>query len=1527
MPFGKMYKNKIGARFRGINILLIILVMAAVTAIIAVIISVIGARNSRDLITSTSIEVAARFNTYISKDLALVENASLSKTVSDWFADEENPAKKAAAYDEMMDYTNLLHDPHMFFSVNKTMVEYTFMSETTLTKFAAFDKLNWSDPEDKRYISCIGSDNPYALSINIEKNTGERLLWIDHKVMKNGIIVGAFGSGLQIRPLFDDIFSLFDNKKIRGYVIDNEGIIQMDSTIPAYDSDEKEIHIHAIDSDPVFTVAIDSFMDSIKGLFDSGSQAKAVKLAKGPYGYASIAPIENTDWSVVILMNRILFADVLYLLPLFLALLAVFFLYALAGDLFARRMVFLPLARLIENAQESTRENAPESALKSGPDKTNSSGDEIDDLAQNIRKMGELIKTHQQESERRGNLLRAIKNTASILLAAAVEEGFSVSLLTAMEFIGNSADVDRVTIWRNVVIDGILYFDYQYGWVNSGSRMRNSVRTGARFPYGAIIDLEERLTRGEYVNGPVTGLSPAVQDLLRPYETKSILAVPVHIKDHFWGFVNFDDCRNERSFTGDEINILGSASLMMINAMNLNEQAAKVREALQRTRLIMDAMPLSTLLWDKNFRRFDCNEEALRLFKIANKHELLERFFDFSPEFQSSGQSTKEMALTYLKRALNEGQCVFEWMYRLPDGTSIPSEVTLVRVRYDEDYVVVAYLRDLREYRQMMKKIEQRDSLLHAVNEMATVLLQSEENEMGSSLPYCMGMIGEAVGVDRVYLWKNHTWDGKLRCTRLYEWPGATDPQQDDKFTTDVLYDDKFPGWEETFLKGECINDLVRNLPPETQAQLTPRGVLSILMVPVFLSGEFWGFLGFDDCHSDRVFSETEVSILRSASLLITNVMLHNNMTANIQSSAIQLEAALNEARTASEAKTDFLTSMSHEIRTPLNTVVGLSQLTLAAGGLSEESSSNVEKIYYAGLTLLGLANDILDISKIESGKLELVPVEYDIPSLINNVITQSIIHRGAKPVKFILDINKELPVNLYGDDLRIRQILNNLLSNAFKYTREGEVELGIQCTREGTTVWMNIRVRDTGIGIHREDMDTMFDEYVKLDQKLNRGIEGSGLGLPIAKKLAELMDGSITVESEYGKGSVFTARVRQTYVNDAVIGPKTVKNLKNLRYSDKLIRKGSKLRRISLPDTRVLVVDDTSTNLDVAKGMMKPYGMQIDCVTSGQEAIDAIRDGKVKYNAVFMDHMMPEMNGIEAARIIREEIGTEYAKTVPIIALTANAIVGNEEMFLKEGFQAFLPKPLEMSSLDAVIKQWVCGPEREKHPEEKQVKVDGETVPDIRTGRERRMKSSRRSGIDRRTLGWKISGLDIVKGIAHFENDTESYLQVLRSYAVNTRPLLDTIKRVNRDNLDDYVITIHGIKSSSLGICADTVGTAAEALEKAADGGDIEFLNENNPAFLRAAGMLISDIEDMLRKIASENPKPLKTRPDDEILIRILSACENFRMDEVDAAMEELEYFEYTSDDGLSAWLRQNVDQMNFDQIIEKLSSLTKNP
>jgi len=636
--------------------------------------------------------------------------------------------------------------------------------------------------------------------------------------------------------------------------------------------------------------------------------------------------------------------------------------------------------------------------------------------------------------------------------------------------------------------------------------------------------------------------------------------------------------------------------------------------------------------------------------------------------------------------------------------------------------------------------------------------------------------------------------------------------------------------------------------------------------------------------------------------------------------------------QTSSEAKSIFLANMSHEMRTPLNAIIGLSEITLEIDDLDEEVHANIDKVYNSGMTLLSTVNDILDISKIEAGKFELIPVVYDVPSMINDAVVQNTLQIGEKPIKFVLSIDENLPMLLRGDELRLKQILNNLLSNAIKYTNEGIVELCINTYQEYVAedgiVVMTILVRDTGIGIRAENLGTLFENYAQMDLKANRNIKGTGLGLPITKMLTDLMGGSISVESKFGEGTTLTVRLMQEFVTEKVIGPEIVESLTSFHYSSKSRLKSSKEERIALSYARVLIVDDMETNLFVARGLMKPYKMHVDCVTSGVEAVNLMRDEKVRYDAIFLDHMMPEMDGIETLQAIRK-LGTEYAKTIPIIAFTANAVVGNEDMFLKKGFQAFISKPIKTTRLDEIIREWIRDEDKEKELgltgagqglDPMQVLASGQVL-ELRSGVERR------SGIDRRTINMGMAGLDMEKGINYFAGDEEAYFEVLRSFAASVPIRLEKIKEVREDELADYATIVHGIKGAGRTIFAKGVADIAEALEKQAKSGNYEFVVTHNPDLITSASKLVSEIDEKLLQLSMSNPKPRRDKPDEEILHSLLGACKSYDMDGVDTAVAALDEYEYESepDRNLVALLLRDAERMNFAEIIEELTQFLK--
>jgi PAS domain S-box-containing protein len=612
------------------------------------------------------------------------------------------------------------------------------------------------------------------------------------------------------------------------------------------------------------------------------------------------------------------------------------------------------------------------------------------------------------------------------------------------------------------------------------------------------------------------------------------------------------------------------------------------------------------------------------------------------------------------------------------------------------------------------------------------------------------------------------------------------------------------------------------------------------------------------------------------------------------------------KAEAASHAKTAFLANMSHEIRTPLNAVIGLSEIELL-NDLPGVTHENIEKIYASGSTLLGIINDILDISKIESGKFEVTPTIYDSASLISDTVHLNMTRLASKPINFRLELDEDLPSSLYGDEIRMKQILNNLLSNAFKYTREGSVTLGITCRVRGRIADLTYSVSDTGIGIKKEDMEKLFSQYKQFDSYANRKIEGTGLGLSITRSLVELMGGTIKVHSEYGKGSTFTVVVPQNIVDFAPIGPETAQNLRSFHIRQN--RSVNNFVRRRMTWGKVLIVDDVVTNQEVARGLMMPYGLTIHCASSGREAIDLVREGKIRYDIIFMDHMRPEMDGVEAVRIIRNEINTEYARSVPIIALTANALAGNQDMFLQRGFQASLFKPVDIVKLDKLLNEWIPGQGPDGEDAEPSYAGVASTPLD--------------SELDATIMNARIDGIDLAKGLSG-SGDAGTYLKILQSYATHIAELLDKIRDVSEETLAGYAITIHGIKGASLGIFAPGVGEMAQTLEDAAKRGDLNAVKAGNGAFIEATEALILNLRALLDRtlnLPGDRERQRLSEPDVALLEHLLDRTRHYDTSGMEAVMSELERFSYDSGDELVEWLRKKVNDLEYDEIVRRLA------
>ena len=1072
--------------------------------------------------------------------------------------------------------------------------------------------------------------------------------------------------------------------------------------------------------------------------------------------------------------------------------------------------------------------------------------------------------------ERSKKMVDVLSRAAAVFLSNRTET-FEDMMTAGMGMIAEMADIDRLNLWRNYSMPDGLHASQIYRWDRESGGTTEPIPELTSMSFDKIApSWEKTLRSGESINSPSRLLNE--KQLLASYGVVSVFITPIFIKEDFWGIVIFSDHRNERYFDDDCAEMMRSAAFLCANAVMRQEMEREIIKANRFSHAIIESMPVGMAIFKGNPPKIvDCNNKLAEMFETT-KQQIVIDYDVFSPKYLPNGRLASEHIRYNMNRTIAGETVNEEAPHQTADGRPVPCDLTLTRVKDEDEFIGLGFLYDMTKIR----KHEQELFNTQKTNALQLVKL---------NLAFKAAKIG---------LWDMEIIrDDPVNNKNIISWSN--------EFRAMLGFNDEsdFPNVISSF--HNCLHpDDAERVPNAIAAHMmdtTGKTPYNIEYRVIKKNGETAYIRATGETVRDN-----EGNPLRVAGTIM-DITEEKNILNN-------MEKLRMEAEEANKAKSAFLANMSHEIRTPLNAVIGLSDLILNSDeGLNEESRYRLEQINNAGATLLSTVNDILDISKIEAGKFELVPVKYDIPSMINDAVVQSILHRGEKPIEFVMDICENLPTHLFGDELRIKQILNNLLSNAFKYTLAGTVALTVNCVREGEDVLLNFIIKDTGVGIKQEDMTNLFNDYVQVDMGANRKVIGTGLGLSIANRLANLMDGNIAVESEYGKGSVFNVRLMQKHVTDDIIGPEVIKNLKNLSYSETSRQRLGALARISLPYARVLIVDDVVTNLDVAKGLMKPYNMQIDCVTSGWEAVEAMSNESIRYNAIFMDHMMPQMDGVEATKLIRE-MGTDYAENIPIIALTANAIMGNEEMFLSKGFQAFISKPIEISRLDAVIREWVRDKEQEKL-----------------YGREESSASLQQNNANRRVIEKIVPGLDIEKGIKRFSGDIDAYLEVLLSYVKNTPPLLISSQEAgkNRDCLADYETIVHGIKGSSRAIFAGEIADMAEALEGAANSGKYDYIDANNSIFIETALKLITDIEKMLEEIDVGNLKPKKEKPDNELLERLREACISYEMNKVDAVMAELETFDYESDGELVIWLRENVEQTNFDDIAVRLSVLNE--
>ena len=971
-------KSKLAARYNLINLLFIIIILVITIVVASMMLGEMAESASIDYARSYTMESVDILSLHLNKEILLVQQASQAPELIDWFLDENDTQKKAAAFQKMELYARMQQLGSLSFAVSGSSNEYAINTGMTIDGFVPVNVLDPLDEYDRWFFTTTGSLFSFSMSTSAYRGSDAQYLWLNQKVAYNGETLGVISSALELDEIFHDIFGLYDRQNVMGFVIDHRGIIQMDSTVPMPEKGDTHILTMFTDVD-IVSIINDEYLRIPSVYHGRRSEPEVMRLSDGDFRYMAIARVPNTNWLTITLFDSAALFDVNSILaPIFTVIIA-FLVYLAASTMLNRKFVFEPLKKLT----------------------------------------------------------RSLSN----------QDGTGI--------------------------------------------------------YGTNRD--------------------------------------------------------------DEIGILAQTTQTAIN------------EREKQTLILQEA-----------------------------------------------------------------------------------------------------------------------HNLQNTVNYAANLLLGSKIEEFIDDFHHCMGLLAFAVDVSRVRIWENHRIDGKLYCTQLYEWSQEAEPQHGSKYTVNISYDENIPGWEEILSKNDCINKIVSQMSETEQAQLTPQGILALLVVPVFLNNEFWGFVGFDNCQSEREFLEdTEVVILRSASLLFANALMRQEMNKDIRNTAAELEVAVKEAYKANESKTVFLANMSHEIRTPMNSIIGFSELALDYD-MNPKLRDYFTNIQNNAEWLLQIINDILDISKIESGKMDMENIPFNLNDMFNSCRTLILPKAQEKGLTMYFYAEPSVGKGLYGDPTRLRQVLINLLSNAVKFTHNGMIKLQSAIKNIGKDfVTASFEVKDSGIGMTKEQIERIFSPFEQAESSITRKYGGTGLGLSITKSIIEMMGGTLAVESTPGVGSKFSFEITFDAVDadnaDAIM--------------DKIV-----FNELEKPtfEGEILLCEDNSMNQQVITEHLGRVGLKCVVADNGKIGVDLVKERKEKgekqFDLIFMDMHMPVMDGLEAAAAIRD------LKTgVPVVAMTANIMITDKDIYSNLGMYDCVGKPFTSQELWRCLMKYLKPVSWLKEDKKKREKTDKE--------------------------------------------------------------------------------------------------------------------------------------------------------------------------------------------------------------------------